>query len=536
MPKILPIRLESMEAPNQNSFRIARPGEASPQDQVDAQATLNAMERQLEQEIAILPIERQGPIRQLLQREMSLGRHAVLTGGVDVKLIAQNSANACRREVEAAVFQAQAGTALRAAVFLDEADTILTEQERRALRNDIASILADQDEIFSQLSAADQRELVESTARYIESDPELAGNARFMQQNPDMVRTARAEIEGERKHFREIRDREDMAPYRDRLGEISGKLGGFMPRGMSALMDKLEAGEISAEEFVTRSEAIVQREMPRIARFRERNLEGLRRENPAVADAFQSYLTDNNLTMETYSGYPKLDPVAVKAAYARRSAAGGDFAQLSREDQQLIARYQFETRQRATNDIRNVIQVITCDRSHELQAELKDLNPQERAAYLIDRGLIPASARDEAEAVFKANTDEELFSRQGGRGRREVYGKTMAALGEYGEASVDRAIERESRPQRDKFDNEIKDLTDAMTAKGWARYRSADGSRTFDLDGDGRLELEEIKAVLKANGVTTLEQMDSNKDGELTRDELVRAMTPIVEKEGAKIR
>lgn len=524
MDKIPSIPSESMATESTES-RTARIGEASPAEQADAEMLLRYMEAETERAIANLPPADKATVR----AAMGQARDAVAKAGPQALQVARAHVADVEKLAIACQLRAGSESVLRAAVFLDQADTILSEHERRQLRGDIAAMMAD-DEIFGALSKDVQAELTESAAKFVETTPELAKQAQFQQANPEATRDARGQMRKAGEDFRALRDSPEMAPFHDRLEAVEKMRMKRMTQPMVDLMVAREAGTITNEQFVAGMETEAKHMTEERAKMLGWKRKQMAREHPEMAKAFDGYMKENGLTQETYRPLSRDEMTQVQAAYQHRKDVGGDFSKLSKEDQILIARAEMDSSVRAGNEIRNVTDAIVKGRSNGLQQELTGKTPQERVDYMMDKGMIDWRVKDEALAMFKAydGKDDELF-----KSNQRDLGKAIRALDtdvRSAEESVNRIVEST------KFSNEIKDLVDSLTEKGWAKYVSTDGSRTFDKDGDSKVEMNEIKEMLRKNGVTRLDQIDKDKDGNLSRDELVQALTPIVQKEGAKIR
>lgn len=74
---------------------------------------------------------------------------------------------------------------------------------------------------------------------------------------------------------------------------------------------------------------------------------------------------------------------------------------------------------------------------------------------------------------------------------------------------------------------------EVMNKEGFAKFKVGKKS-LFDLDGDGKIEVEELRNVLKAHGVTE-QKLDLNQDGNISDGELRGAMRKIVKEEGAEL-
>ncbi len=85
------------------------------------------------------------------------------------------------------------------------------------------------------------------------------------------------------------------------------------------------------------------------------------------------------------------------------------------------------------------------------------------------------------------------------------------------------------------FEQEVRDQVDTLNAKGWAGFRTGNQG-TFDRNNDGKLDFKEIVETLKKHGIDSLEDVDTNKDGQISGKELTNVMTQVVRDEGAKLR
>jgi|GEM_PF-6645312 len=516
-------------ADDKTEATVARIGEASPAAQAYADAILNNVQANLEEAIRQLPFTEQAAAREMLTQAMSSARADVAKAGPNALNVALKAHAEVTRVVGASIVSAEARAAFGAALYLDKVDTVLNEQERLTLRRDIAAMMAE-DEIFGALSKDVQAELTESAAKFVETTPELAKQAQFQQANAEATNDARGQMRKAGEDFRALKDSPEMAPFHDRLEAVEKMRMKRMTQPMVDLMAAREVGTITNEQFVAGMESETKHMTEERAKMLGWKRKQMAREHPEMATAFDTYMKDHGLTPETYRPLSRDEMPQVKAAYQHRKDLGGDFSKLSKEDQILIARAEMDSNVRAGNEIRNVTDAIVKGRSNRLQQELTGKTPQERVDYMMDKGMIDWRVKDEALAMFKAyhGKDDELF-----KSNQRDLGRAIRALdtdARSAEESVNRIVEST------KFSNEIKDLVDSLTEKGWAKYVSADGSRTFDKDGDSKVEMNEIKEVLRKNGVTRLDKIDKDKDGELSRDELVQALTPIVQKEGAKIR
>lgn len=503
---------------------IARPGEASPAEQLHAAQLLSDVERDLDRQIAALPAEYQSAARMQLQGEMSRARGELAGGGPQSMLIAQRLAERVASAVEGTVLRAHGDAAVHAMLTLDRSFELSTAQ-RMQIRMDIMRGLMD-DPIFRELSEANRARLVESAAAFVESVPEVAGQAAFQQEpeNRRDVERMRERGRGDRRAMEAVLERPEMAPFRERMLAAQGQLMGMQPRGLSRLRQQYENGEITAEEFTTRTEALASREGRRMERFKVRNLEGLHRESPDVAAAFDRYLEEQGISVGQYSSHPPLDRQAVLAAYRRLDTAGGDFSRLSDAEQQLIARHRFETRMEAANDIREISQALTEERSAGLQQEMQGMTPEQRADLMVERGLINHWLRDEAVAFFANNEDEVIFSRNRDAHRGAVYTKTLGALGDdYALQKLQRSV------ARGQLNDSLREVVDSIAEQGWGQNVSMD-FMVMDTNSDGWLELKEFQSMLKKHDVR-LSSLDTDSNGTIDRAELVAGFTPLVQRD-----
>jgi hypothetical protein len=73
-----------------------------------------------------------------------------------------------------------------------------------------------------------------------------------------------------------------------------------------------------------------------------------------------------------------------------------------------------------------------------------------------------------------------------------------------------------------KFNQELNDQLASFNQGGWWNLRGSDGNRIFNSNNpnDHSISLDELRNALRASGVTSLEQIDKNHDGEISNAEL----------------
>jgi Ca2+-binding EF-hand superfamily protein len=90
---------------------------------------------------------------------------------------------------------------------------------------------------------------------------------------------------------------------------------------------------------------------------------------------------------------------------------------------------------------------------------------------------------------------------------------------------------------RSSAENQVNDLLKSVNAKGWQNSATADGKKIFDLDGDGKISLDEITKVFNAHGIATedfAKVLDTDGKNGITGAELSTRMQKIANEERAK--
>lgn len=80
---------------------------------------------------------------------------------------------------------------------------------------------------------------------------------------------------------------------------------------------------------------------------------------------------------------------------------------------------------------------------------------------------------------------------------------------------------------------EVRDLMPELHRSKLSTYKGSDGKALLDKDKDGKIELDDVIALLKKHGTYDLKKLDKDKDGQLEARELGAALGHVIARERA---